>query len=142
MRSHSASAFLSAAFVSIASLSPPAWASDPGGGRAGLAEMPASPQSATLSPDGRWFACTINSGPGPGRLLICDTDGRRRREVVGASGGEQSEPIFAADSKYVIYTTASPEGFEYVVRDLETWTTKRSFRFRRASPRPPMHVIS
>ena len=132
MPSHPALTFLTAAIVLIAVFSPSAWPSDPGAGSAGLAEMPASPQSATLSPNGRWFACTINSGHGPGRLLICESDGSRRREVIGGAmggNGAQSEPAFAADSKSVIYSTATPEGMEYVVRDLETLTTKRIFRF-------------
>jgi len=110
VRTHPAPAFLSAAIVSILAFSPTSWASDSGGGRARAAEIPASTQSPTLSPDGRWFACTINSGQGSGRLLICDTDGRRCREVVGGTmGGQgaQREPSFAADSKSLIYSTVT-----------------------------------
>jgi dipeptidyl aminopeptidase/acylaminoacyl peptidase len=132
-------ALLSAALATIAALSPAARASDPGGEGPALAKKPASARLAALSPDGRWVACTINSGAGPSRLQICDTGGQRRREVVGVGGlGEQSEPAFSGDSKCVIYSAVSPEGFvEYVVRDLETWTTKRSFRFASSFARTP-----
>ncbi len=122
--------FLSAAIVSIASIAPQAWAFDPGGARPDLALMAATPQWARLSPDGRWLAFSINWGAGSSRWQVCETDGNRRREVVGASGGQgaQSELAFSGDSKCVIYPTVTPEGFDYVVRDLQTWTTKRSFR--------------
>jgi dipeptidyl aminopeptidase/acylaminoacyl peptidase len=132
MRYHLGFTFLNATIVLIAAVVPSARAGDPDERRAVQALMPALPLSATLSPDGRWFACTMRPGPGPGRLLVCDTDGLTRREIAGAT-----EPVFAGDSKSVVYTTASPAGFEYAVRDLETWTVKRSFRHAaRASVTP------
>jgi dipeptidyl aminopeptidase/acylaminoacyl peptidase len=133
-----AAAFLSAQIVSFGMFSPPAELNHPGGEPRGSAEQPGntppadeargrpweSCQSATLSADGRWFACTISAGSERGHMLVRDTDGLRRQwEVAGGS-----EPAFAADSKTLIYTSVSPAGFEYVVRDIETWTTKRSFR--------------
>jgi dipeptidyl aminopeptidase/acylaminoacyl peptidase len=118
MQMHLTPVFLSAAMI---------WQSLPacssGDEAPNLAEVGASAESATLSPDGRWFACTVRSGPGLGRLLICDAEGDRRREV--ASGGHLT---FAGDSKSVLYSISSARGLEYVVRDLETWTVKRIFR--------------
>ena len=74
-----------------------------------------SGQSATLSADGRWFACTISAGSERSRMVVRDTDGQRRPwELTGAS-----EPAFAADSKTLIYISTSSSGFEYVVRDIE-----------------------
>ncbi len=118
MQIHLALVFLSATII---------WQSLPafsiGDESTNLAEAGASAESASLSPDGRWFACTIRSDPGPGHLLVCDAEGGRRREV--ASGGNLT---FAGDSKSVLYSTASATGLEYVVRDLETWRVKRTFR--------------
>jgi dipeptidyl aminopeptidase/acylaminoacyl peptidase len=138
VRRHAVSVFVSSVLVSFMALSRSARADNPGGVPVGpvegqassLAAGPGTPgrpwessKAAALSADGRWFACTISAGSDRVRLLVRDTDGRRRREVVGAR-----DAAFAADSKSLIYSTAAPEGLDYVVRDLETWTTKRSLR--------------
>ena len=115
MRLRPAPVLLLASVVSISYRSPDA--------KADSAALAVGPPP-VLSPDGRWFACNMGAGLGPARLLVCESDARRKREVGGAS-----DPIFAADSKSLTYSTVSREGFEYVVRDLETWATRRTFRF-------------
>jgi dipeptidyl aminopeptidase/acylaminoacyl peptidase len=123
-RSHPEAAFRTIALVSLARPLPIAPACEPDNGLAALRETPASPLSAALSPDGRWFTGTIRLRSGASRLMVRDTGGRSCREVADAQ-----EPIFARDSKSLSYATVSSPGLEYIVRDLESWKKKRCFRF-------------